>query len=59
LEATLHRFQATKSVEQLEPSFARFVRSWSKLLGMFDGEADTIHGNPRLVRHFEFDRSWP
>jgi len=59
LEATLNRFQAFKRVQQQEASFAHLVRSRPKLLGVFDGEADTIHGNPRLVRHFEFGRSWP
>jgi hypothetical protein len=59
LKTPLGRFQSTKCVEQLEPSFAHLVRSWSKLLGVFDGEADTIHGNPRLVRHFKFGRSRP
>jgi hypothetical protein len=50
LEATVHRFQAFKRVEQLEAGFAHLIRSGSKLLGAFDGKADTIHGQEKRLR---------
>jgi hypothetical protein len=59
LEPSINGFKPVKGVQQLHASFAHLIRSWSKLLGVLDGETDSIDRDSRLVRHFEFGRRWP
>jgi hypothetical protein len=56
LESSINGLKPLKSVEQLHTCFTHLVSSRGKLLGMLDGEANPIHRDSRLIRHFEFGR---
>jgi len=58
LKAALGSFQSLQRIQQLQPGFLHLIRSRRELLGMLDGEPDSIYRNPRLVSHFKLDRRW-
>src|SRR5260370_31796831 len=55
LKSALTRLEPLKGIEQLDAGLPHLVSVWSKLLGMLNGESNSVHRNTSLVCHLKFN----
>ncbi|MGI8962808.1 MAG: hypothetical protein ACR2IV_24230 [Bryobacteraceae bacterium] len=59
LESTVYGLKPIQCIQELQTGLTHLISSGSKLLGVFDGETDSIDRDPRLVGHFKLSRRRP
>jgi hypothetical protein len=48
-----------EGVKQLHSGLPHGIARFTKLIGVLDGEFDSINRDASLIGHFKFDRRWP